>query len=55
VAITKEIEIKTDGNAKRTKSNHCALSAHNRTDDNAKGAKTHHASKGLFVKRASKK
>jgi hypothetical protein len=31
------------------------LAAQNKTDGNGKRAKTHHASKGLFVKRASKK
>jgi hypothetical protein len=55
VAIRKEIDIKTDGNAKRTKSNHRASAAQNKTDGNGKRAKTHHASKGLFVKRASEK
>jgi hypothetical protein len=55
VAIRKEIDIKTDGNAKRKKSNHRASAAQNRTDGNGKGAKTHHASKGIFVKGASKK
>jgi hypothetical protein len=55
VAIRKEIDIKTDGNAKQTKSNHRASAAQNRTDGNGKRANTHHASKGLFVKRASKK
>jgi hypothetical protein len=61
--MTKEIEIKIDGNAKRTKynhrasaaQNHRASAAQNRTNGNAKRAKTHHASKKLFVKRASKK
>jgi hypothetical protein len=55
VAIRKEIDTKTDDNTKRTKSNRRALAAQNKTDDNGKRAKTHHASKGLFVKRASKK
>jgi hypothetical protein len=55
VAIRKEIYIKTDGNAKRTKFKHRAFAAQNKTDGNSKRAKTHHASKGLFVKRASKK
>jgi hypothetical protein len=55
VEIKKEIEIKTDGNVKRTKSNHRASASQIRTDGNAKRAKTHHASKGLFIKRASKK
>jgi hypothetical protein len=55
VAIIKEIDIKTDGNAKRTKSNHRASATQSKTDGNGKQAKTHHASKGLFVKRASKK
>jgi hypothetical protein len=55
VAIRKEIDINTDDNAKQTKSNLRALAAQNKTDDNGKGAKTHHASKGLFVKRESKK
>jgi hypothetical protein len=55
VAIRKEIYIKTDYNAKRTKSNHRALAAQNKTDGNGKREKTHHASKGLFVKRAIKK
>jgi hypothetical protein len=53
VAITKEIQIKTDGNAKRIKPKHHALAAQIKTDGNAKRAKTHHASKGLFVRRAS--
>jgi hypothetical protein len=51
----KEIQIKTDGNAKRAKSNHRASAAQINTDGNAKRAKSHHASKGLFVRRASKK
>jgi hypothetical protein len=55
VAIRKEIDIKTDDNAKRTKSNRRALAAQNKTDGKGKREKTHHASKGLFVKRASKK
>jgi predicted ATPase len=55
VAITKEIQIKTDGNAKREKSNHRALDAQIKTDGNAKRAKSHHASKGLFVRRESNK
>jgi hypothetical protein len=55
VAIRKEIDIKTDNNAKQTKSNRRELVAQNKTYDNGKGANTHHASKGLFVKRASKK
>jgi hypothetical protein len=55
VARRKEIDIKTDDNAKRTKSNHRALASQNKTDGNGKRAKTHHASKGLFVKRASRK
>jgi hypothetical protein len=55
VAIKKEIDIKTGDNAKQTKSNRRALAAHNKTDGNGKREKTHHASKGLFVKRASKK
>jgi hypothetical protein len=50
VAIRKEIDIKTDDNAKRTKSNRRALTAQNKTEGNGKRAKTHHASKGLFVK-----
>jgi hypothetical protein len=54
-SIAKEIQIKTDGNAKRAKSNHRALAAQIKTDGNAKWAKSHHASKGLFVRRASKK
>jgi hypothetical protein len=54
VAIGKEINIKTEDNAKVTKSN-CTSLAHNKTHGNGKRAKTHHASKGLFVKRASKK
>jgi hypothetical protein len=37
------------------KSNHRASAAQNKTEGNGKRAKTHHASKGLFVKRASKK
>jgi hypothetical protein len=53
VAIRKEIDIKTDDNAKLTKSNRRALEAQNKTHGNGKRAKTHHASKGLFVKRAS--
>jgi hypothetical protein len=55
VAIRKEIDIKTDDNAKQTKSNHRALAAQSKTDGNGKQAKTHHASRGLFVQRASKK
>jgi hypothetical protein len=55
VAIRKEIDIKTDDNAKRTKSSRRALVAQNKTDGNGKRAKTHHASKGLFFKRASNK
>jgi hypothetical protein len=55
VEIRKEIDIKTDDNAKLTKSNRRALVAQNKTHGNDKRAKTHHASKGLFVKRASKK
>jgi hypothetical protein len=55
VAIRKEIDIRTDDNAKRTKSNHRASAARNKTDGNGKRAKTHHATKGLFVKRTSKK
>jgi hypothetical protein len=55
VAIIKEIDIKTDDNAKLTKSNRRALAAQNNTHGNGKRAKTHHASKGLFFKRASKK
>jgi hypothetical protein len=43
VAIRKEIDIKTDVNAKRTKSNHRALAAQNKTDGNNKRAKTYHA------------
>jgi hypothetical protein len=31
------------------------LAAQNKTDGNGKRAKTHHASKGIFIKRASKK
>jgi hypothetical protein len=54
VAIRKEIDIKTDDNAKLTKSNRRALAAQNKTHGNGKRAKTHHASTGLFVKRASK-
>jgi hypothetical protein len=54
VAIGKEINIKTDDNAKVTKSN-CSSLAQNKTHGNDKRAKTHHASKGLIVKRASKK
>jgi hypothetical protein len=37
--ITKEIQIKADGNAKRAKSNHRALAAQIKTDGNAKQAK----------------
>jgi hypothetical protein len=55
VAITKEIQIKTDGNAKRAKSNHCASAAHIKTGGNVKRAKSHHASKRLFVRIESKK
>jgi hypothetical protein len=55
VAIRKEIDIKTDNNAKLTKSNRRTLAAQNKTHGNGKRAKIHHASKGLFVKRASKK
>jgi hypothetical protein len=55
VAIGKEINIKTDDNAKLTKSNRSSLAAQNKTHGNGKRAKTHHASKGLLVKRASKK
>jgi hypothetical protein len=55
VAIRKEIDIKTDDNAKLIKSNRRALAAQNKTHGNGKRAKTHHASKGIFVKRASKK
>jgi hypothetical protein len=55
VAIRKEIDIKTDANAKLKKSNRRALSPQNKTHGNGKRAKIHHASKGLFVKRASKK
>jgi hypothetical protein len=55
VAIRKEIDIKIDGNAKRTKSNDRALAAQNKADDNGKRAKTHHVLKGIFFKRASKK
>jgi hypothetical protein len=53
-AITK-IQIKTDGNAKRAKSNHRASAAQIKTDGNAKRAKSHNSSKGLFIRRASKK
>jgi hypothetical protein len=53
--ITKEIQIKTDGNAKRAKANHRALAAQIKTDGNAKREKMYHASKGLFVRRGSKK
>jgi hypothetical protein len=55
VAIRKEIDIKTDENVKLTKSNRRSLVAQNETHSNGKRAKRHHASKGLFVKRASKK
>jgi hypothetical protein len=55
VAIGKEINIKTDGKKKLTKSNCSSLAAHNKTHCNGKRAKTHHASKGLLVKRARKK
>jgi hypothetical protein len=55
VAIGKEINIKTDDNAKLTKYNCSSLEAQNKTHGNGKRAKTHHASKGLLVKRASKK
>jgi hypothetical protein len=55
VEIRKEIDIKTDDNAKLTKSNSRALADQNKTHGNGKRAKIHHASKGLFVKRASKK
>jgi hypothetical protein len=55
VAIGKEINIKTDDNAKLTKSNCSSLAAQNKTHGNGKQEKTHHASKGLLVKRASKK
>jgi hypothetical protein len=54
VAIGKEINIKTNNNAKVTKSN-CSSLAQNKTLGNGKQAKTHHSSKGLLVKRASKK
>jgi hypothetical protein len=54
-AITKEIQIKTDGNAKRAKSNHRASTARIKTDGNYNQEKSHHASKGIFVRRASKK
>jgi hypothetical protein len=50
----KEIHIKTDCNAKEAKSNHHASAAKIKTDGNAKRAKSHHASRGLFVRRASK-
>jgi hypothetical protein len=53
VAIGKEINIKTDDNAKVT--SNCSSLAQNKTLGNGKQAKTHHASKGLLVKRASKK
>jgi hypothetical protein len=55
VAIGKENNIKTDDNAKLTKSNRSSLAAQNKTHGNGKRAKTQHASKGLLVKRASKK
>jgi hypothetical protein len=35
-AITKEIQIKTDGNAKQAKANHRASAAQIKTDGNAK-------------------
>jgi hypothetical protein len=54
VAIEKDINIKTDDNAKVRKSN-CSSLAQNNTLGNGKRAKTHHTSKGIVVKRASKK
>jgi hypothetical protein len=51
----KEIQIKTDGNAKQAKSNHRERATHIKTYGNAKRATSRHASRGLFVRRATKK